>query len=78
MSEPLKVKVTTVGDSVGVILPDEVVARLKIGDGDTVVLTETPSGFEITPYDTEFEEVMDVARKVMRKYRNALRELARR
>lgn len=44
MSEPLKVKVTTVGDSVGVILPDEVVARLKIGDGDTVVLTETPSG----------------------------------
>ena len=78
MSSPWKVQVTTVGTSVGVVLPKDVVARLRIGDGDTVVLTETPSGYEITPFDAELENDMDAAREVTRKYHNALRELAKR
>lgn len=77
MSGPLKIKITTVGNSVGVILPKEVLARLKVEKGDTLTLVETPNGIELSPYDAEFEAAMDVARKGMRKYRNALRELAK-
>lgn len=77
MSGPLKVKLTTVGNSVGVILPKEVVARLKLERGDTLALIETPNGIELTAYDPEFEADMEAARKVMRKYRNTLRELAK-
>jgi putative addiction module antidote len=77
MSGALKVKVTTVGNSVGVILPKEVVARLKLEKGDTLTLIETPNGVELTAYDPEFEADMESARKVMRKYRNTLRELAK-
>jgi putative addiction module antidote len=72
----LKSKVTTVGSSTGVVLPKEILAKLRVGKGDTLCFIETPSGFEITPYDPEFEQEMDEARKIMRRYRNALRELA--
>ncbi len=77
MSGPLKVKVTAVGNSVGVILPKEIVARLNVEKGDTLTVVETPNGVELTPYDPEFAADMEAARKVMRKYRNALRELAK-
>lgn len=73
----LKVKVTTVGNSVGVVLPKEVLARLHVVKGDTLCVTETPNGIELSPYDADFEEDMAAARKVMRRYRNALRELAK-
>jgi putative addiction module antidote len=72
----LKSKVTTVGSSTGVVLPKEIVAKLRVEKGDTLCFVETPNGFEITPYDPEFEQEMNAARSVMRKYRNALRELA--
>lgn len=77
MSGALKVKVITIGDSVGIVLPEQAAARLKIAKGDTLTLTETPNGYELT-YEDEFEDVMAVSRKVARKYRNALRELAKR
>ena len=73
----VKLKVTTVGSSAGIVLPKEVLARLRIAKGDTVFLTESPDGFRITSYDPEFEEDMILARKVMRKRRNLLRELAK-
>ena len=72
----LKSKVTTVGSSTGVVLPKEILAKLRVEKGDTLCFVETPNGFEITPYDPEFEQEMNAARSVMRKYRNALRELA--
>lgn len=72
----LKSKVTTVGSSTGVVLPKEIIAKLRVEKGDTLCFIETPNGFEITPYDPEFEQEMNAARSVMRKYRNALRELA--
>ncbi len=73
----VKLKLTQVGSSTGLILPKEVLARLRVAKGDTVFLTESPEGFRLTPYDPEFEEDMAIARKVMRDNRDALRELAK-
>jgi putative addiction module antidote len=72
-----KVKVTTVGNSTGIVLPKEVLAKMQIDKGDSLYLTETINGFEISPYDPSFEEEMATARQVMKQYRNALRELAK-
>jgi putative addiction module antidote len=73
----LKLKVTGVGSSTGVVLPKEALARLKVVKGDFVFLTESVDGFRITPYDPQFEEQMSLARKFMRDRRDALRELAK-
>jgi putative addiction module antidote len=73
----IKLKITTIGSSAGIILPKEVLSRLKLAKGDSVFLTESPDGFRITPYDAEFEGDMSLARQVMRKRRNLLRELAK-
>lgn len=70
-------KVTKVGNSLGVTLPKEVVDRLKIKEGDTLYLAETQRGFEISPYDEEFVEQVEAAESVIRRYRNALKELAK-
>ena len=73
----LKLKVTGIGSSTGVVLPKEALARLKVAKGDSVFLTESADGFRITPYDPEFERQMTLARKFMRERRDALRELAK-
>jgi putative addiction module antidote len=70
-------KLTGIGNSVGVVLPKELLARLKLAKGDTVYVTESPDGYRITPYDPEFERTMEVARQVMKDRRAALRELAK-
>ncbi|MGI0481421.1 AbrB/MazE/SpoVT family DNA-binding domain-containing protein [Geminocystis sp. CENA526] len=72
-----KLKVTTVGNSTGIVLPKEVLAKMHIEKGDNLYLTPTSNGFEITPYNPEFEQEMETAREVMKQYRNALRELAK-
>lgn len=73
----VKLKLTTIGSSVGVILPKEALARMKVGKGDSIFLTEEKDGFRVTPFDPEFERTMASARKVMKRRRNALRELAK-
>ncbi len=73
----LKVKVTTVGNSVGIVLPKEALAKLKVGKGDTLYLVEGPEGLTLTPYRQDFEQQLNAAREVMRRYRHALRELAK-
>ncbi|MEO7853465.1 MAG: AbrB/MazE/SpoVT family DNA-binding domain-containing protein [Rubrivivax sp.] len=70
-------KLTQIGNSVGVILPKEVLARLKLQKGDTLYLTDAANGVMLTPYSAEFEAQMTAARGVMRKRRNVLRELAK-
>ena len=70
-------KLTKIGNSVGVIIPKEVLARLDVDAGDTLYLTESPDGLRVTPYDPDFERHMASARKIMKKRRNALRELAK-
>jgi putative addiction module antidote len=69
--------VRKVGNSLGVILPSAAAAFLDVKEGDQLFLTETPEGYRLTPYDPEFEKGMTVAEDVMRRYRNALRELAK-
>ncbi len=73
----LKLKVTTVGNSTGVVLPREVLSRLKVQKGDVLYLTETSDGYQITPYDEEFGRQMEAAERVMRDHRDVLRELAK-
>ncbi len=72
-----KVKVTAIGNSLGLVLPKEVLTRLKVEKGDELYLVEGPDGLVLTPYQQDFEEQVEAARKVMKRYRNALRELAR-
>ncbi len=70
-------KLTQIGNSVGVILPKEVLARLKLEKGDTVFVTDAANGVMLTPYSPEFEVQMEAARQVMKRRRNVLRELAK-
>lgn len=73
----IALKLTQIGNSTGVVLPKEALEKLRVSKGDVIYLTETPDGFRITPYDSEFEHQMTVAREVMKKRRNVLRELAK-
>jgi len=69
-------KVTTVGNSVGVILPKELLERLRVGKGDSLYVIETRQGIELTPYNPEFARQIEAAERVMREDRDALRKLA--
>jgi putative addiction module antidote len=72
------VELKKIGNSTGVILPKEVMARLNLSVGDKFYATLTPEGgIRFTPYDPNFEKAMNVARKGMKIYRNALAELAK-
>ena len=64
------------GSSAGVVLPKELLAKLRVQKGDTLYVSETADGIELSPYDPEFEQEIETARAVMRRYRNALRQLA--
>ena len=70
-------KLTQVGNSVGVILPKDALARLQLEKGDTIYMTETPNGYRLTVTDPAFEEQMTAARKIMKRYRATLAELAK-
>lgn len=69
-------KLTTVGNSTGVVLPKEILARLRVQKGDTLFLLETPNGIELVPYDPEFAKQMEDAERVMREDRDVLKRLA--
>lgn len=73
----MKLKITTVGNSAGVVLPKELLARLRVEKGDELFVTETPDGIKLMAYDPVFEKRMAVAEGVMRKRRTLLRELAK-
>ena len=72
-----KLKVGQIGNSLGATFPKEVAAKMNIEKGDTLFITDAPGGYRITPYDPVFEAQMEAARKIMKKRRNALRELAK-
>lgn len=69
-------KITTVGNSVGVVLPREILERLRVQKGDSLYVTETPDGIELRAYNDEFAEQMAIAEQVMREDRDVLRKLA--
>lgn len=69
-------KVTTVGNSVGVILPKEILERLRVGKGDSLYVVETKNGIQLTAYDPAFAQQVEIAERVMREDRDALKKLA--
>ncbi len=71
-----KLKVVTVGNSVGVILSKEILDKLRVQKGDSVFAIETSRGIELTAYNPEFTEQMKIAEQVMREDHDALRKLA--
>lgn len=73
----MKLKITTVGNSAGVILPKELLARLRLEKGDELYALETPDGIRLTTYDPELAAQMEVAEQVMRERRNLLHKLAK-
>ncbi|MBK7050696.1 MAG: AbrB/MazE/SpoVT family DNA-binding domain-containing protein [Rhodoferax sp.] len=70
-------KFTQIGNSVGLIFPKEVMARMKVEKGDTVFLTEAANGVTLTPYDPELEEQLKLGREFMREYRDTFHQLAK-
>lgn len=70
-------KLTQIGNSIGVILPKEALTRLKLGKGESVFLTETPDGYVLTPYDPALEEEIQAGREFMRDYRDTFHQLAK-
>lgn len=69
-------KIIAIGNSAGIILPKELLARLNVQKGDSICLSETPYGANLTPYDDQFMRKLEATQRVMRKYRDALRKLA--
>jgi putative addiction module antidote len=69
-------KLTTVGSSTGVVLPKELLEKLRVSKGDVLHVIETPNGIELTPYDPEFAKQFAVAEQVMRSDRDVLKKLA--
>lgn len=70
-------KLTQIGNSVGVVLPREALAALKLEKGDAVHLTQTPEGFQITPYDPTLAEQLELGRDFMREFRATFHALAK-
>ena len=71
-------KVRKFGNSLGVILPEEVIRRLRTKDGEPLFLIEAPNGgYQLTPYDPAFEKKMAQADDIMGRYRNTLHVLAK-
>ncbi len=66
-----------VGGSIGATLPKDMAERLQLGPGDRILAVETDRGILLTPYDPGTERALAIATRVARKYRNALRELAK-
>ena len=73
----MQTKLIQIGNSVGIILPKEVLARLKLEKGDTVFITDAPGGVTITPNDPSFEEQLEMGREFMRDYRDTFNALAK-
>ena len=72
----MTLKLTTIGNSTGVVLPKEILQRLRVDRGDTLYVVETPTGIELTAYNPDFAAQIEAAERVMREDRDVLRKLA--
>ena len=73
----MKAKVQKIGNSLGVILPKEVLNRQRVGEGDILTLSEGPSGMILSVYDAELQEELEIGDAFMRKYRDTFKALAK-
>lgn len=69
-------KVTTVGNSTGIVLPRDILQRLRVEKGDFLYVLDTPNGIELTPYNPEVAKQLDAAEQIMREDRDVLKRLA--
>jgi putative addiction module antidote len=74
---PEKIKVRRIGNSQGVVLPKEILDRHGVAEGDVLYVIDTAEGIKLTPYDPVLAKGMKAFARTRRKYRNALRELAK-
>ncbi|HMN19848.1 MAG TPA: AbrB/MazE/SpoVT family DNA-binding domain-containing protein [Ottowia sp.] len=72
----MKLKLTTIGNSAGVIFPKELLARLRLQKGDELYVIETADGIRLSPYDPQLAAQMQVAERVMRRRKTLLHKLA--
>lgn len=70
-------KLRAIGNSVGVVLPKELLTRLNLAEGDTLHAIETPEGLTLTRLDPDSQEQLEMGREIMRRYHNVMRELAK-
>lgn len=73
----IKLKVTKIGNSLGVVLPKEALARLKVEQGDSVFLTELPDGYRVIAFDETIVQQVNAGRDFMREFRETFRALAK-
>lgn len=73
----MKLKITAIGNSAGLILPKELLSRLRVDKGDELFVVDTPDGIALTAYDPSRAEELEVAERIMREDRNVLRKLAK-
>jgi putative addiction module antidote len=73
----MKLKLRAVGTSTGLVLPKEMLAKMKVEKDDSLFVVETPEGYLLTPYDPEVERQLEAGRKFMSKYRETFRALAK-
>lgn len=71
-----QVKITSIGNSAGIVLSKELLEKLRVSKGDMLTVTETPNGIELSAYDSEFVLQMEMAEQIMRQDRDVLRKLA--
>ncbi|MCX6847193.1 MAG: AbrB/MazE/SpoVT family DNA-binding domain-containing protein [Verrucomicrobia bacterium] len=70
------VKVTTIGNSAGIILSKEILERLRVSKGDTLTVTETPDGVQLSTYEEKVARQLEISERIMKDNRNMLRKLA--
>jgi putative addiction module antidote len=72
-----KTRIIQIGNSVGIVLPKEALSALHADKGDTLIVSAEPGGLKLTAYDDEKSRQIELVRKIMRRRRHALRELAK-
>lgn len=73
----MELKIRKIGDSLSASIPQEILEKMNVGEGDSLYVIQTPDGIYLTPHDPEFEEAMDAAKDITNRYRNAMKELAK-
>ncbi len=77
-AKPMKLEIKKIGNSTGVILPKELLAQLGLERGDALYVSKMPDrSFKLTPYDPNHEKAMEIARKVMKEYKDTFKALAK-
>jgi putative addiction module antidote len=73
----MKTKIRRIGNGLGILLPKDVIARLRVEEGSTLTIAETDAGIELSPFDADFSAQVDAFRRTEPRHRNSYRELAK-